>query len=129
MGAGISGNLYNHEEGVQTGKTGKDYLRFRLGRKPSKDEDMEFHSCTAFGYLASALAALPKGTRIVLDGRWEDDVWTKRDGTQVNEKKFLAFDGGVSMKFPPDGGRSGPAHRPAARPAQPSAFDPSDVPF
>lgn len=61
--------------------------RFKRDGEP----DADFFNCTVFGKTAEFTEKyLKKGTKIVLDGRLQNDSYTNKDGIKVTVTKILA---------------------------------------
>ena len=49
-----------------------------------KDKETDFISCTAFGKTAEFVEKyIKKGTKVVLEGRWQTGSYTNKEGTKV----------------------------------------------
>lgn len=95
-------------------------LAVRLSRRDEDDED-EFYSVVCFGRLAENVAASThKGDRVVAKGRFEEETWTAKDGTEQRGWKLVAEDVGLSLAFA--------TAEPAKREQKPPAPAPTPTP-
>lgn len=66
--------------------------RFKRDGEP----DADFFNCSAFGKTAEFLEKyVHKGTKVVIDGRLQNDTYTNKDGVKVTATKILVD----SMEF------------------------------
>lgn len=80
----MMGRLTKDPEYRQT-QDGKGLTRFSIAvDRKTKDKVTDFFNCTAFGKTAEfAEKYLKKGTKIVLDGKVQNDSYTNKDGKKV----------------------------------------------
>jgi len=58
--------------------------------KRDGDPDADFFNCTAFGKTAEFLEKyIHKGTKVVIEGRLQNDTYTNKDGQKVTATKIL----------------------------------------
>jgi single-strand DNA-binding protein len=103
----ISGNLARDPE-LSYSAAGRPWCRsavaithLQRGEDGSwQDSPAEYVSVVCFGQLAENVAAsLHKGDRIVAKGRFEEEHWTGKDGTERSGWKLVAEDVGASLAF------------------------------
>ena len=80
----MMGRLTKDPEYRQT-QDGKGLTRFSIAvDRKTKEKVTDFFNCTAFGKTAEfAETYLKKGTKIVLDGKVQNDSYTNKDGKKV----------------------------------------------
>ena len=103
----LSGNLTRDPE-LSYSAAGRPWCRFNVAvthRERAEDGTWqdgpaEYVSVVCFGQLAEdAAASLHKGDRVVAKGRFEEEHWTGKDGTERSGWKLLAEDVGASLAF------------------------------
>lgn len=96
-----------------TGKVGKDpelkftpsgmaVLTFSVADNYGKDDKKKttWHNITVFGQLAEHTAnTISQGSTVIIDGRFEQDEYTKKDGTKGKSIKIVANEVGVSCRW------------------------------
>lgn len=84
------GRLTADPEKKQSGDTTIARFNLAVDRRGKKDE-ADFFSCTAFGKLAEFTANyLNKGTKILLEGRIQNNNYTDREGRKVYGFQVIA---------------------------------------
>jgi single-strand DNA-binding protein len=115
---------------LQTAKTGTEFAKFTVAVNRKKDKNGEtkadFVDCTAFGKTAAFVEKyFKKGDGIVVEGRWESDKYTGKDG--INRTNW-----GVSVdtvEFPVGGkSKSNSESNGTDQPAF-TNIAPKDIPF
>lgn len=112
----VAGNVGREPE-LKYSQAGLAVLKFSVADTSGKDDKKKtiWHNVTAFGDLAeNAAGSLIKGTRVVIDGKLTEDVYTNKEGVEVRRFNVLADDISLSIRF---GGME---------PVQPAAPAPSD---
>lgn len=97
-----------------------------VNRKRGDEEQTSFFDVTAFGDLAEHVAELPKGCRVVVVGRLEQQTWDK-DGEKRSKVVIIADEIGPSLRWATasvtkSGGTGGAGDgiaRPSRRPVRP----------
>ena len=96
-----------------TGRIGKDpeirfttggmcVAEFSLADTWGKDDKKKttWHNCVAFGQLAeNIVASVVKGKTVIVSGRYEQDEYTKKDGTKGKTTKLIVDECGPSLRF------------------------------
>lgn len=96
-----------------TGKVGQDpelrytpgalaILTFSIADTYGKDDKKKttWHNITVFGKLAENTAnTIAKGSTVIVVGRYEQDEFTKKDGTKGKSIKLVADEVGVSCRW------------------------------
>lgn len=96
-----------------TGKVGQDpelkftpsgmaVLTFSVADTYGKDDKKKttWHNITVFGKLAeNAANSITRGTNVIIEGRFEQDEYTKKDGTKGKATKIIANELGVSCRW------------------------------
>lgn len=128
---------------IRTSQNGQQQIaKFNLAVdrrfKREGDPDADFFQYTAFGKLAEwAGKYLRKGTKVVVEGRIQNDNYTNKDGVKVYGFQFLAesIEFAESKKTEGGNGNAGAAGTdapaPAAEAPAPAAFEmpQDDLPF
>lgn len=81
---------------------GMAVLTFTVADNYGKDDKKKttWHNITVFGQLAENVAnSIAKGVDVVIDGRFEQDEYTKKDGTKGKSIKIIANEVGVSCRW------------------------------
>ena len=98
---------------IVTGKVGQDpelkftpsgmaVLTFSVADTYGKDDKKKttWHNITVFGKLAeNAANSITRGTNVIIEGRFEQDEYTKKDGTKGKATKIIANELGVSCRW------------------------------
>lgn len=101
---GLVGNLTEDPE-LRYSSAGKAWASLKLAVKPyvagaSVQPDPVFYSVVCFGSLAENVSEIcHKGSRLVVTGRVEEDVWTGRDGMERTSLKVVADGIGKDLRF------------------------------
>lgn len=96
-----------------TGKVGKDpelkfsqnqmaILTFSVADTYGKDDKKRttWHDIKVFGQLAENVAAtISKGSTVIVVGRYQQDEYTKKDGSTAKFREIIADEVGVSMRW------------------------------
>ena len=96
-----------------TGRIGKDpeirfttggmaVAEFSLADTYGKDDKKKttWHNCVAFGQLAeNIVASVGKGKTLLVTGRYEQEEYTKKDGTKGKTTKIVVDECGPSLRF------------------------------
>jgi len=96
-----------------TGRIGKDpeirfttggmaVAEFSLADTYGKDDKKKttWHNCVAFGQLAeNIVASVGKGKTLLVSGRYEQEEYTKKDGTKGKTTKIVVDECGPSLRF------------------------------
>ncbi len=96
-----------------TGKVGQDpelrytpsnmaVLTFSVADTYGKDDKKKttWHNITVFAQLAENVAnTIAKGSTVIIVGRYEQDEYTKKDGTKGKSVKVIADEVGVSCRW------------------------------
>lgn len=96
-----------------TGKLGKDpelrftpsgmaVAEFSIADTWGKDDKKKttWHNCVAFGQLAENICGtLRKGSTAIVTGRYEQDEYTKKDGTTGKTTKVIVDECGPSLRW------------------------------
>lgn len=96
-----------------TGKVGQDpelkftpnhmaILTFSVADTYGKDDKKKttWHDIKVFGKLAENVAdTITKGTTVIIIGRYQQDEYTKKDGTTAKFREVIADEVGVSMRW------------------------------
>jgi len=96
-----------------TGRIGKDpeirfttggmaVAEFSLADTYGKDDKKKttWHNCVAFGQLAeNIVASVGKGKTVIVTGRYEQEEYTKKDGTKGKTTKIVVDECGPSLRF------------------------------
>jgi len=109
-----------------------------VDRRYADKDTADFFQVSAFGKVAEFCEKyLKKGTKVIIDGRLQQDVWTKKDGTKADGVKIIA----ESIEFAQSKPKEAPAEAPAPQPAPeptprqgsflniPDGMDDGDLPF
>lgn len=81
---------------------GMAVLTFSVADTYGKDEKKKttWHNVTVFGKLAENTAnTISKGSTVIVVGRYEQDEFTKKDGTKGKSLKLVADEVGVSCRW------------------------------
>jgi single-strand DNA-binding protein len=82
--------------------SGMAVAEFSVADTYGKDDKKKttWHNCTAFGSLAeNIVASLKKGNTVIVTGRYEQDEYTKKDGTKGKSIKFIVDACGPSLRW------------------------------
>lgn len=109
-------------------------LGLAVNRKRGEEEQTSFFDVTAFGDLAEHVAELPKGCRVMVAGRLEQQSWETKDGDKRNKVVVIADEIGPSLRWATasvtkaggTGGGGDGISRPGGRTAR---VDPDEEPF
>lgn len=112
---------------LQTTKTGTEYCKFTVAVNRKKDKNGEqkadFVDCTAWGKTAAFVQKyFKKGDGIVVEGRFESDKYTGKDGISRTNWSVNVRE----VYFPASKGRSEQTNSDVANFQN---IDPSDIPF
>lgn len=97
----ITGNLGKDPEARIT-TSGKTVVEFTVGDSYGKDQNKKttWHNVVVFGELAEHVAnSVRKGNSVVVVGRYEQDEYTKKDGTKGKSTKVIADEVAVSLRW------------------------------
>jgi single-strand DNA-binding protein len=81
---------------------GMAVLTFSVADTYGKDDKKKttWHNITVFGKLAENTAnTISKGSTVIIAGRYEQDEFTKKDGTKGKSVKLIADEVGVSCRW------------------------------
>lgn len=81
---------------------GMAVLTFSVADTYGKDDKKKttWHNITVFGKLAENTAnTITKGSTVIIAGRYEQDEFTKKDGTKGKSVKLIADEVGVSCRW------------------------------
>ena len=81
---------------------GMAVLTFSVADTYGKDDKKKttWHNITVFGKLAENTAnTIAKGSTVIIAGRYEQDEFTKKDGTKGKSIKLIADEVGVSCRW------------------------------
>lgn len=81
---------------------GMAVLTFSVADTYGKDDKKKttWHNITVFGKLAENTAnTIAKGSTVIIAGRYEQDEFTKKDGTKGKSVKLIADEVGVSCRW------------------------------
>ncbi len=81
---------------------GMAVLTFSVADTYGKDDKKKttWHNITVFGKLAENTAnTIAKGSTVIIVGRYEQDEFTKKDGTKGKSVKLIADEVGVSCRW------------------------------
>ena len=112
---------------LQTTKTGTEYCKFTVAVNRKKDKNGEtkadFVDCTAWGKTAAFVQKyFKKGDGIVVEGRFESDKYTGKDGTTRTSWSVRVRE----VYFPASKGKSEQTNTDVANFQN---IDPSEIPF
>jgi single-strand DNA-binding protein len=96
-----------------TGRVGKEpelrftaagmaVAEFSVADSYGKDDKKKttWHTCVAFGQLAeNIVSCIPKGKTVVVSGRYEQDEYTKKDGTKGKTVRLIVDECGPSLRW------------------------------
>ena len=77
-------------------------LTFSVADNYGKDDKKKttWHNVIVFGKVAENVAnSIAKGTTVLITGRYEQEEFTKKDGTTGKATKLIADEGGVSCRW------------------------------
>ena len=97
----IHGKIGQEPE-LRFGGSGTAVLNFSVADTYGKDEKKKttWHNITAFGQLAENVAnSLNKGDTVIVTGRYEQEEFTKKDGTKGKSVKLIAEEIGASCRW------------------------------
>lgn len=97
----ITGNLGKDPE-VRITTSGKTVVEFTIADTHGKDQNKKttWHNVVVFGDLAQHVAnSVTKGNSVVVVGRYEQDEYTKKDGTKGKTTKVIADEVAVSLRW------------------------------
>jgi single-strand DNA-binding protein len=81
---------------------GMAVLTFSVADTYGKDDKKKttWHNITVFGQLGENVAnTISKGSTVIVDGRFEQEEYTKKDGTKGKSVKIVANEVGVSCRW------------------------------
>lgn len=110
----LTGNVGQDIEARQS-NSGLSYVRFSIAisRKVKDETKTSWVRCVAFGDLAANLDGTAKGTRLMVEGRLDESVYTDKEGVERKSLELILDDAGVSQRFAKrDGGSSYSAAEP-----------------
>jgi len=82
--------------------SGMAVVTFSVADTYGKDDKKKttWHNITVFGQLAeNTVATIHKGDTVMVSGRYEQDEYTKKDGTKGKSVKLIADEVGVSLRW------------------------------
>lgn len=97
----VVGNLGQDPELSYTTQ-GKAKVRFSVGdtRVNGEKKETTWHRCVAWGEQAEHIAAaISKGQRVIVTGRYKSDEYTTKQGEKRNTLEILVDDCGPSYRF------------------------------
>jgi len=106
-------------------------------RSGADAEKTTWHRVVAWGWLADAAANLPKGARVVVEGKLDVREWQDKDGAKRTTTEIVAWSVSEVVR-PPRADSRQEAQRPTSTPAQQSrrpapvnsdAFGDDEIPF
>jgi single-strand DNA-binding protein len=98
----IIGNVQGSEPELKYTSGGMAILTFSVVDNHGKDEKKKtmWHNVTVFSKLAENVAnTVTKGSTVIISGRYEQDEFTKKDGTKGKSIKLIADEVGVSCRW------------------------------
>lgn len=97
----ITGKLGQDPE-LRFTQAGKAVAEFSVADTYGKDDKKKttWHNCVAFGQLAENIcASVHKGSTVIVSGRYEQDEYTKKDGTKGKVVRLLVDECGPSLRW------------------------------
>lgn len=97
----ISGKVGQDPE-LRYTPAGMAILTFSVADTYGKDDKKKttWHNVTVFGQLAENTGnTISKGSTVIISGRYEQDEFTKKDGTKGKSIKLIADEVGVSCRW------------------------------
>lgn len=97
----VTGKLGKEPE-LRFTQSGKAVAEFSIADTYGKDDKKKttWHNCVAFGQLAENICAtLRKGSTAIVSGRYEQDEYTKKDGTTGKTTKIIVDECGPSLRW------------------------------
>lgn len=82
--------------------SGMAVVTFSVADTYGKDDKKKttWHNITVFGQLGeNTVASIHKGDTVIVSGRYEQDEYTKKDGTKGKSVKLIADEVGVSLRW------------------------------
>lgn len=82
--------------------SGMAVVTFSVADTYGKDDKKKttWHNITVFGQLGeNTVASIHKGDTVMVSGRYEQDEYTKKDGTKGKSVKLIADEVGVSLRW------------------------------
>ena len=82
--------------------SGMAVAEFSLADTYGKDDKKKttWHNCVAFGQLAENIVSCAgKGKTVIVTGRYEQDEYTKKDGTKGKTTKLVVDECGPSLRW------------------------------
>lgn len=129
----IIGNLTREPE-LRFTNTGKAVANFgvacnRLLSRPGEErrEEVSFFDVTAWDSLATNVADLPKGTRVVVTGRLQQRSWETDEGDKRSKVEITAEEVGASLRWASVEVTKNAKAEASNAPAE--AYDPAGEPF
>lgn len=90
------------EPELRYSKNGKAVLELSVYETYGKDDNKKttWHDVVVFGQIAENICAgIQKGDNVIVIGRYEQDEYTKKDGTKGKVKKLIAEEVGGSFRW------------------------------
>lgn len=97
----INGKVGQEPE-LRYSQGGMAILTFSVADTYGKDDKKKttWHNVTVFSKLAENVAnTITKGSTVIITGRYEQDEFTKKDGTKGKSLKLIADEVGVSCRW------------------------------
>ena len=97
----VVGNIGQELE-LRYTQSGMAICSFSIGDTYGKDDKKKttWHNVTAFSKLAENLcASASKGDSVIISGRYEQEEYTKKDGTKGKGIKIIADEIGMSIRW------------------------------
>ena len=109
---------------------GNAFVTVPVAVTTGRDESKETHwfDVKSFGDLAERIAEMPKGSRVMFNGRMKQDNWESKEGEKRSKLCLYADEGGPSYRWHPKGSDNGNVDRAAAQNVQ-AAFADDQEPF
>lgn len=102
----LAGNLTATPVLRHTKTSGKAVVNLRVARNYPRDDQgnqrpAEFFDVEVWEDMAEHVAHLPKGSRVIIIGRFKADSWTSEDGTVHHGFRIVADEIGPSARWNP----------------------------
>jgi len=97
----ITGRIGGEPE-LRFTKSGQAVAEFTVADTWGKDDKKKttWHNCVAFGQLAeNIVSSVQKGKTVIVSGRYEQDEYTKKDGTKGKVVKLIVDECGPSLRW------------------------------
>ena len=97
----ITGRIGGEPE-LRFTKSGQAVAEFSVADTWGKDDKKKttWHDCVAFGQLAeNIVSCVQKGKTVIVSGRYEQDEYTKKDGTKGKTKRLIVDECGPTLRW------------------------------